>query len=601
MFADDPLGAPLTDEDTADVVALVRSSIAGTIAHDVAGDGTIGAGDFGFEGVDVTATWAGLDGVFGTADDEVYVVQTDANGDYSFDQVPPGDYQIVVDTADVTPGIDFQTLDPDSTLDSATSLTVPLSTAVVDVDFAYTATGLIGDSVFVDLNGNGTQEPGEPGLGGVHVAVMWHGPDGVLGTADDLVFNTTTSGSGIYMVSGLPAGGFTVVIDSADIPAGLSGDFDQTVTLAPAESRYDVDFPFVGSGVIGDQVFEDLNADGVFDSGEPGVPGVTVVLTSAGFDGLLGTADDVVVTTVTDANGQYSFDLLPAGDYIVAIDDSTVPNDLGSAPPVTMTLAIGETDLTADFPLIGNNPPVAVDDWDVTDVDAPVTITVLDDDSDPDGHVFAVSTTTDPSHGSVTVNADGTITYTPTPGFTGTDTFTYTICELDGVSPSGIPATGLCDTATVTVTIVDPSVNQGPGPDASFQTVVVGDPVGPMPLVDPDGGPVTVTFLSGDLPPGITWNPDGTFSGVTTVIGVYVSVYEVCDDGDPQICIEHTHTIAVTPRTLPGPGDDPDPDDPPGTLPFTGANFGQMLWAALTLLLSGAGLVLFSRRRSDLV
>ena len=78
-------------------------------------------------------------------------------------------------------------------------------------------------------------------------------------------------------------------------------------------------------------------------------------------------------------------------------------------------------------------------------------------------------------------------------------------------------------------------------------------------------------------------------------------MYQVCDDDDPQICIEHTHTIAVTPQTLPGPGDDPDPDDPPDTLPFTGANFGELFIAALVLLISGVGLVLFSRRRSAFV
>jgi hypothetical protein len=450
--------------------------------------------------------------------------------------------------------------------------------------------------VYYDIDGDGVQDPGEPGIGGVWVAVSWHGPDGVLGTADDIVYNTTTVSNGTYLVDGLPAGEFTVVLVGSTIPEGLSGDLDRTVDLGPGEVRDDVDFPLVGSGTIGDQVFEDLDLDGVHDPGEPGVAGVTVNVTWAGIDGVLGTADDMVFTTVTDANGQYLFDQMPAGEFRVEIDDATVPNDLGSAPPVTLTLDPAEADLTADFPLIGNRPPVAVDDSAVTDPSTPVTISVLDDDSDPDGHDFDITTVTNPSNGTVTVNADGTVTYTPNPGFVGVDTFTYTICELDGVSPSGIPATGLCDTATVTVTVTDTS--QGPGPDASFQTVVVGDPVSPIPVVDPDGGPVTVTFISGELPPGITWNPDGTFSGNTTEIGVYVSVYQVCDDDDPQICIEHTHTIAVTPQTLPGPPDN-DPDDPPDTLPFTGANFSELLWAALMLLLSGFALVRFSRRRTE--
>ena len=128
---------------------------------------------------------------------------------------------------------------------------------------------------------------------------------------------------------------------------------------------------------------------------------------------------------------------------------------------------------------------------------------------------------------------------------------------------------------------------------------LVGDPLSPIPVSDPEGGPVTVTYISGELPPGITMNPDGTFSGVTTEIGTYTVVVEVCDTGDPQVCIEHTHTIAVTPVTLPGPPDDPDPDDPPPTLPFTGANFGELLVTALMLLLAGAGLVLFARKREQ--
>jgi hypothetical protein len=289
--------------------------------------------------------------------------------------------------------------------------------------------------------------------------------------------------------------------------------------------------------------------------------------------------------------------MLPAGEFLVEVDDTTIPEALGTAPPVSVALGAGETDLDADFPLVGNRPPVAVDDEDVTDEDTPVVITVLDDDTDPDGHDFAISDTTDPLNGTITVNPDGTITYTSNLGFVGVDTFTYTICEVGG-PVGGVPATGLCDTATVTVTIVE--VNEPPGPEASFQSVVVGDPLAPMPVFDPDGGPVTVTYVSGDLPPGITLNDDGTFSGVTEEIGTYQIVVEVCDDDVPQMCIIHTHTIAVTPVTLPGPGDPPDDDDdepPPDTLPFTGANFGELVIAALLMLSAGAGMVVYTRKR----
>lgn len=50
-----------------------------------------------------------------------------------------------------------------------------------------------------------------------------------------------------------------------------------------------------------------------------------------------------------------------------------------------------------------------------------------------------------PSHGTVTVNADGTFAYSPTAGYAGTDTFTYKICDTN------VPTN--CVTATATLTI----------------------------------------------------------------------------------------------------------------------------------------------------
>jgi hypothetical protein len=59
-----------------------------------------------------------------------------------------------------------------------------------------------------------------------------------------------------------------------------------------------------------------------------------------------------------------------------------------------------------------------------------------------------VTIDTDPSSGSVTVNLDGTITYTANAGFAGTDTYKYTICDLQNLT--------VCSTATVTVTVTCP-------------------------------------------------------------------------------------------------------------------------------------------------
>ena len=65
----------------------------------------------------------------------------------------------------------------------------------------------------------------------------------------------------------------------------------------------------------------------------------------------------------------------------------------------------------------------------MTNVNTPVVVDVLANDSDPDGDRLSVASYTQPSHGVASLNADGTITYTPNAGYTGSDTFTYTITE----------------------------------------------------------------------------------------------------------------------------------------------------------------------------
>lgn len=79
----------------------------------------------------------------------------------------------------------------------------------------------------------------------------------------------------------------------------------------------DKEEPVGGTASLGDFVWYDTNKNGLQDAGEAGAAGVTVTLTGAGDDGVVGTADDTTATTTTDANGKYLFDNLDAGDYKV--------------------------------------------------------------------------------------------------------------------------------------------------------------------------------------------------------------------------------------------------------------------------------------------
>ena len=90
-----------------------------------------------------------------------------------------------------------------------------------------------------------------------------------------------------------------------------------------------------------------------------------------------------------------------------------------------------------------NKVPTAVDDSVETKESVAVTINVLSNDSDPDGDSLRVSSSTQPTNGSVATSSDGTVVYTPANAFYGIDSFRYSVSDGKGGS----------DSASVTVTV----------------------------------------------------------------------------------------------------------------------------------------------------
>ena len=263
-----------------------------------------------------------------------------------------------------------------------------------------------------------------------------------------------------------------------------------------------------------------------------------------------GTWSEYDLTGDITGNGTYNFVLLPDGSDGIQYDSRE-----GSTPPqLVVTTGGGPT----------NAPPVAGDDTATTPAGTPVTINVAANDTDPNGNLNPASATTTctgcatPTNGTLTNNANGTFTYTPTTGFTGTDSFTYQICDT----------LNACDTATVTINVTPVATNAPPVAGDDTATTPAGTPVtinvaandtDPNGNLNPASATTTCTGCATPTNGTLTNNANGTFTYTPTTgfTGTDSFTYQICDT--LNACDTATVTINVTPVATNAPpvaGDD---------------------------------------------
>ncbi|HEY0733863.1 MAG TPA: SdrD B-like domain-containing protein [Herpetosiphonaceae bacterium] len=292
------------------------SAIGDRVWFDADGDMVQDPGEAGIAGVQITVT--GPSGTFN--------VTTNASGFWLVPGLTPGNYTVTVNTATLPAGTNTT---PTNGAASRT-FAVVAGQNILYADFGFNGgtPGSIGDRVWFDGDGDGTQDAGEDGIPGVTLSLLGPGADNTFGTADDVVLaTTTTNASGQYSFIGLRAGSYRVsVTDENRVLGGLnlSGGTNPTATIALAagQTYTTADFGYTGSGgSIGNSVWRDLNGNGVQEAGEPGIAGVTLNLyRDVDGDGVLDPGvDNLIRTVTTDSNGNYEFTGLPAGRYLVDV------------------------------------------------------------------------------------------------------------------------------------------------------------------------------------------------------------------------------------------------------------------------------------------
>src|SRR5207247_1577671 len=150
----------------------------------------------------------------------------------------------------------------------------------------------------------------------------------------------------------------------------------------------------------------------------------------------------------------------------------------GYAGPDSFTYRVNDGDADSNVATVSitvnavNSAPVAVNDSYSTNEDTALTVAVpgvLGNDTDADGDVLTAIVGAGATHGTLTLNANGSLTYTPAANYNGPDSFTYK--ANDGTVDSNV--------ATVTITVAAandaPSFTKGADKtvleDAAAQTV----------------------------------------------------------------------------------------------------------------------------------
>ncbi|XCC72832.1 SdrD B-like domain-containing protein [Staphylococcus delphini] len=290
-------------------------------------DGIQNKGEAAVAGVKVTLTKPNGETLETVTDkDGKYLFTGLENGEYTvkFSELPAGYTPTQTNVGDKE--LDSNGLESKVTINNANDYSVDLGLVKPEPKpEPQPATYELGDYVWIDSNKDGIQNSNEIAVEGVKVT---------LTKQDGSTMTTTTDKDGKYLFTGLENGTYTVTF--SELPEGYtptetqvgdaqldSNGLESKVTINNAND-YSVDLGLVqpeeveppkveATFNLGDKVWENLNKDGIQNSNEPGIGGVTVTVTLTKEDG-------TTVTTTTDENGNYKFTELPNGKYTVTFE-----------------------------------------------------------------------------------------------------------------------------------------------------------------------------------------------------------------------------------------------------------------------------------------
>ncbi len=368
-----------------------------------------------------------------------------------------------------TSTINYTIADTVGTTSNVATISIFVNTPPVAV--ADSAVTQLDTPITVSVTSNDTDADGAIDVATVDLDPNTAGRQTTFAVAGEGSFSADASGNVTFTPEPGFTGSSTATYTVDDDLGATSNTATITITVnAPPTAADDAGFTQLNTAITITVTDNDTDADGSIDAStvdlDPDTAGQQTSFTVSGKG----------VYSV-DASGAVTF--TPNSDFfgISTRTYTVLDNDGGTSNQATISMEV-------------NAPPVAEDDSGNTDSNTAISIPVLVNDYDPDYDPIRMTTVNPPANGTVTFSPEGELIYTPNAGFTGTETFTYTIEDNRGGS----------DTGTITIMVGDPTAANLPPTAVADQSSTERDtPVSIAVLTndyDPDGDPLTLSLAT---------------------------------------------------------------------------------------------------------
>ncbi len=349
-----PSGSVLTEGDDTDALFIVlendivntgkigylvnqnTSSVSGFVYDDDNSNGIQDAGEHGIDGAQINVT---------TSNGSVFTTYTSSNGYWGINSLPADNITVeLIESSlrtgsQLTEGVNPQSV---SLIANSNIDTGALGYFIPDV------TGSISGRVYNDINGNGIQDDDEPGIENVWIFIASEGQtraDVYTDINGDWIAALVVSNAVISIVeSSLPEG----VVQTESYPDIIENMKADTV-VDIGKAGFTIPIP-ITTGTINGLVFNDENANGIFDDDEQGLPNVSVNITDV---------ENSNTTVITDNNGFWTATIIQ-GNATIDIDNNTLDENAvltAGSDPNTLTVIADQENNTEN---VGYNFPIPI-------------------------------------------------------------------------------------------------------------------------------------------------------------------------------------------------------------------------------------------------